>query len=373
MQDGFLFLFSQQFFSLTLNSLFKMSNYAAMVLAKGQALVTAKYQGPEQRRQIPTVMGLALKNQSISIPNAQELRTSPLRPVEINYFTNIAPGTGTAKAYNHTGSIGDAANIQLTYVTHVESFSIPQKIAYNSMATYQQIFANLYEMHWKNLRTRHDNSALAFLYANRVQLSAGVINPQLAAANPGTWNDINKALEISQADKPLFIQRVKSAMAARFMGGELDIVADLQLAALFDYASQQGAGNMANTMYQFDGTTISATQTLIDPNYTQGTVLAMQRGMFAGLNWNEGLNKTGLNEDKGGPVGTLGTTLDPLGSGAIADISMYTQRADTSANTYGGSTQDIVDQYELSLTIGYALPPLATSNDSVVLEASLVA
>lgn len=347
-----------------------MANYADAVLAKGQAVVTKKNQAPEQRRKTPTVFELAIKNQEYSIPNAQELRVSPLRPVEITYFTNVAPGTATAKAYNHTGTYGDSGKVELVYVSHVERFGIPRKLAYNSLLQYETIFNNLYETHWKNLRTRHDDSALAFLIANRVQLAAATINPQIASAgfngSIGQWNDINKAVEVNNAYSKQFIQYVKQLMASRYLGGELDVIADLQLMAQFDFASQQGAGNAANTAFQFAGCNIAATQDQIDSTYALGSVLAMPKGMLSGLVWNEGLNKKGVNEDKGGPIGTLGTINDPLGSGAIADISMYTQRADTSANTTGGSTQDIVDQWELTLTVGYALPPLSTANDSVV-------
>jgi hypothetical protein len=82
--------------------------------------------------------------------------------------------------------------------------------------------------------------------------------------------------------------------------------------------------------------------------------------------WNDQLNKSGSVNSGETEVGTMGTTSDPFGSGAVGDISMYTQRADTSANTTGGSTQDVIDQWELSLTIAYALPPLSVTGDSVV-------
>ncbi|MBK7885479.1 MAG: hypothetical protein IPJ81_18065 [Chitinophagaceae bacterium] len=62
-----------------------MANYASSGVAKGQAVVTSRNNAPEQRRKIPTVMELALKNQEYSIPNANELRKSELRPVEIYY------------------------------------------------------------------------------------------------------------------------------------------------------------------------------------------------------------------------------------------------------------------------------------------------
>lgn len=342
-----------------------MANYAASVLAKGQAVVTAKNQGPEQRRKVPTVMELALKNQQYSIPNANELRVSELRPVEVYYLKNKAAGGTTAKAYNHTGSFGDSGTVTLTYVTHIETIELPRKIAQNNIIGYEQMFNNLYEMAWKNLRTRHDTSALAFLIANRCQLAAATINPAIASANPGVWSDATLALEIDATNKTLFIQKLKSFMLARLFSGEYDVIADLQIADAIEFAMQQGAGNSANTSFQFAGTNIARTQDQISAGYANGSVLAMPQGALAGLQWNDPLNRKGVNSGEN-EVGILTTANDPIGSGAVADISMYTKRADTSANGSGGSTQDIVDEWEVAVTVAYALPPLSTANDSVV-------
>jgi len=348
-----------------------MSDYAASVLAKGQTVVTAKYQTPEQRRKMPTVMELAIKNQKISIPNAQDLRLSPLRTVDVNFLTNIAAGNATAKVAAHTGTYGDSAKINVVYVTHVETLSLPRKLAYNNINSYQDLFNNLFEMKWKNLRTRQDSSALAFLLANRCQLDQAVIYPQVAssgfaaAGGVGTWDNINFAGLIDQVGKARFLQYAKSFMASRYYTGPYDVIADLQMAAQFEYQMQQGAGNFANTAFQFGDAGIATTQDQVSSFYPQGSALVMPQGTLAGLVWNEGLNRAGVNAGQNS-VGNLGTVADPLGSGAIADISMYTARADTSANGTGGSTQDIVDQWELALTIGYVTPPLSVTTDSVI-------
>jgi hypothetical protein len=343
-----------------------MANYATSVLAKGQAVVTKRNQAPEQRRKMPTVMELALKNQEVSIPNAPDLRKSDLRPVEIYYFKDVAPGATTTKAHNHTGSFGDTNKVELTYVTHVEKIQLPRKIAQNNIMTYESMFNNLYEMKWKNLRKRHDDSALAFLLANRLQLAAGVVNPQIASANPGTWNDVNYALEVDAVKSSRFAQKIKSFMAARlYAGSEYDVVADLQMADEFEFQKNQGQGNNQNTSFQFSGLNISTTQDQISSNYNNGSVLIMPRFMFSGMFWNDPLNVKGVNSGEN-EVGMLGTVADPLGSGAVADISMYTQRADTSANLTGGSTQDVVDEWEIALTIAYAAPPLSTAGESVI-------
>jgi hypothetical protein len=340
-----------------------MADYAASVLAKGQAIVTDQYQAPEQRRQTPTLLSLALQNQEISIPNAQELRVSPLRTVDVNFLADVTAGSAVAKTIAHTGNHGVSAAINVTYVQHVETFSLPRKLATNNIIKYQQMYNNLLLMAWKNLRTRHDNSALAYLVANRCQLTNAVMTPLIASAAPGTWSDANKALEIDQVNKALFMEYAKSLMQARFYTGEYDVVADLQLSRLFNYQSRQGSGNFADLGYQFEGQSFVTTQQSISSAYTQGAALIMPKNSFAGLNWNEDLNKRG--EDAGiGPIGLLTTAIDPLGSGAEADVSMYSARNDSSA--VGGSTQDIIDQWEFTLTIGYVVPPLTLSNDSVV-------
>jgi hypothetical protein len=340
-----------------------MADYAASVLAKGQAIVTDQFQGPEQRRQVPTLLGLALQNQEISIPNAQDLRVSPLRTVDVNFLADVAPGSAVAKSIAHTGNHGVSAAINVTYVQHVESFSLPRKLAVNNIFKYQQMFNNLLTMAWKNIRTRHDNSALAFLIANRCQLNNAVMTPLIASAAPGNWSDATKALEVDQVNKSLFMEYAKSLMAARFYTGEYDMIADLQIARMFNYQSRQGSGNFADLGYQFEGQPFITTQQVISSSYSQGAALIMPKGTFAGLNWNEDLNKRG--EDAGiGPIGLLTTAIDPLGSGAEADVSMYSARYDSSG--VGGSTQDIIDQWELTLTIGYVVPPLSLSLDSVI-------
>lgn len=345
-----------------------MANYAASVLAKGQAKLTAKFQAPELRAQMPTVMGLALQNQSISIPNAQELRVSPLRPVDVNFLTNIAPGTATAKAALHTGTIGNSAVINVTYVQVVETFSLPAKLSDGNIYAHQELFNNQYEQACRNLRTRQDNAALAYLYAHRNQLSAAVINARTASYGAANWDATNFALPIDNTNQKLFMQYAKSFMGANYYTGPYDMVADMQTGRYFEFEKNQGSSNANNYSFQFGDTDVYQTQQVIDPAYSLGATLMMPRGTFAGLNWNEALNRRGFGTLVPSTLGMVGTIADPLGSGAEFDLSYYAGRADTSANATGGSTQDFVDQWEITSTIGYVTPPLSLTGDSAIFE-----
>jgi hypothetical protein len=347
-----------------------MANYAASVLAKGQAKLTAKYQAAEIRRQMPTVLQMALQNQDLSIPNAAELRKSPLRPVDVNFFTKIAQGSATAKSALHTGSIGNSAVINLNYVQVVETFSLPAKLSDNSIYEKQELFNNQYEQAIMNIRTRLDIAALAFLYANRCQLSATVINGRTQSFGNTNWDGVNYALPVDNSKQKLFIQQAKLFMAANFYTGPYDMVPDLQTVGNFEYEKNQGTSNANNYAFQFGDVSLYPTQQVIDPNYPLGATLMMPKGTFAGLNWNEALNRRGYGSLVPSTLGMVGTMTDPLGSGLEMDISWYTQRADTSSNTTGGSTQDFVDQWEITGTVGFATPPLSLAGDSAVFEIS---
>lgn len=348
-----------------------MSDYALSVLVNGQALVTERNNKAEQRRPAPTILRKALAEQDYSNPGAQELRTSPLRPVDVAYFKDVAAGAATGKTYNHTGTYGDSGKVNVTYVTTVETIGLPIKMGANNFLSHSKIFANLYEQKWKNLENRQDIAALAALIAGKNQLTAATMDGRLASAGI-TWDDTTKSIQIAASDNSFFIAKGKSAMVAmllNYMGDEYDVICDPQMMMQFDKFMNQGSGNETNTSYQFMGCNFIQTQRVIDSAFPKGATLWMPKNSIYGLNWNEAANKVGLDGDmRGASIGDIGTAKSPLGSGAVADVSFYTQRADTSADTTGGSPQDFVLQMELSLTVGYVLPPLSTSNDSVVIE-----
>ncbi len=349
----------------------------ASILNTAQSKISAKFQKPEVRRFEPSITELALTYQDFAIPNPAILRTSPLRPVTTNWFKKIANGTATSKAYNHTGDFGDTGVTTIQYIQIVETIGIPYKVGANNVFDQQEQFNNALEQKIKANKERQDAAALAFLLSNKCQLSQSTMSSQIAAAGfpAAAWNDTTFSLEIGQTNKALFMQKVKDFMKSRLFSGELDIVADIQSMSNFLNFMNQGGGNFQKTDYQFGDATYTPTERYMDANYTAGSVFAMPKGIFAGLNWNEQLNRDGgiPNQTLNNEVGILTTMKDPFGGKMTFDISMYTQRADTTANTYYGNPQDILLQCEITSTIGYVTAPLTVSGDSPINEISLLA
>lgn len=347
-----------------------MATYQASALAKAQAKVTQKWGASEKRAITPSLVSLALKNRDIAIPAAEQLRVHENRVVDINYFTKIAAGSGTAKAIAHTGAKGDSAKVNLTYVTHVETFSVNAKLANNNLFDYEEILQNQVEQAWQNLFSRHNASAVAFLEANRLQLGAAALADAVAASGVGAWNDTNKAIEIGVSNEATRLQLAEQFLQARYFNGMYDCVADLQTWGRLNFLINQGAGNNQNLSYQFGNSSIVQSQAALTSNYAAGAFYLMPKGGFAGVVWNDKLNKDNTKYDA--TTGLFTTMADPFGLGAVADVSIYSGRVDSSADTVGGSTQDVKDEYEMTLTIAYAAAPLSISNDSVITQFAIV-
>lgn len=336
-----------------------MSNYAASALLTAQTTLKKKYNEAELRRKLRPAVALALNNSEYTMPNANEQRKAEQRPVETHFKLKKAAGSSTTKAARHTGSKGDSSKITLSWNRWAETFSFSRKLMQNKLFSTQEVFNHEVEQAILNLQDRAETAAIAYLFANRCQLLAAAVNTN----GTGTWDDTNKALEIAAENENYFVQMAKTFMFGRHYRGQLDMITDLILSPKLERVQNQGAGNHTNTAFQFGGASITPTTDTISAAYSKGQALVMPQGLFAGMNWNDALNRQGFGRDSD-YVGMLTTMQDPFGLNATYDVSVYTDRADTSG--IDGNVQDILDEYEISLCIGWAIPPLSLANDSVI-------
>ncbi len=334
-----------------------MANYVPSALATAQAMIGRKYNEAELRRKVRPAVALAVRNQDYATPNHVQLKTADNRPVDVMYLTRIAAGAATAKVAKHTGNKGDSNKVTLSWSRFVETFRISRKQADNNVVGWQQMLNNQIEQAVLNILDRMETAAMAYLVANRLQIAA----PGTFGA--GTWDATNFTLDVSAGNKARFVQFAKSFLQGRYHRGDYDMIADLTEYRELEYQAAQGASNSVNTSALFTGVNIVPTTDTILAAKTGGSAIIMPAGQFAGLVWNEKLNRRGLDAGENN-VGVFGTMADPFGSGVNLDISVYQDRADESAS--GGNVQDVKDEWEITATIGWALPPIATANDSIV-------
>lgn len=337
-----------------------MANYTASALLAAQAKFIPSFESPEVRRKQDPALMLALKNTEVTIPGHMELRKKDDRAVKAYIKTRRAVDTATAKAHNHTGTKADSKEVTISWVKFIENFTIYLKQGQSNIFPYAEQLAHEMAESARNIHSRAGTAALAYLQSNRNQVAS------ISTGGSGTWDATNFALGVAANDKDKFLQNSASFMRVQNFRGQYDAILDAQLYRKTQFILNQGAGNNQNLSWQAqDYATIAETTETIDSNFSDGTALIMPAASFAGLPWNDPVNRAGKG-DYDTYNGGYGTVADPLGSGLLFDFHAYTSRADGSSQ--GGGVQDEVLEAEMSLVIGWVLPPSSVASESVVFE-----
>lgn len=334
-----------------------MANFDVSNLLTAQTMVSDKYKQPEMRMKPAPAFSLLSANSNILIVGAETLKTRDDRAIEAHLLSRTKRSSGSARAYDHTGTIDDSQKITLTWTTKSDKFAISLKLLDKSVFDFNTVLSNKFEQACMNVLEDKETEAIAYLVAQRATQQ-----PTLKGA---TFNSTNDAVEVAGADDKKFFQKLRSVARQNYFGGQLDVIADSLMAVNAEFLAAQGVGNATNYGYQFQGLNIAESIELDDANYTEGIVLAMPSGTVGALNWIPKQNRNGWG-DYNSNVGGYGTFNF---MGYQFAVHGYAARANTSASN--GDAQDVTMEFEVSLDSSLNAAPLDYTTgrtDSVILE-----
>lgn len=334
-----------------------MANFDTSNLLTAQTMVADKYKGAEMRMKPAPAFSLLTGNANILIVGAETLKTRDDRAIEAHLLARTKRAAGSARAHNHTGTIDDTAKITLTWTTKSDKFTISLKLLDKSVFDFNTVLANKLEQACMNILEDKETEAITYLRAQRATQQ-----PTLKGV---TFNATNDVIEVDATEESKFFARVRSAMRQNMFSGQLDIIADANIAVSAEFLAAQGAGNATNYGYQFMGLNIAESIELDDSNYAVGAAMVMPAGSVGALNWIPKQNRQGWG-DYNSYVGGYGTFSF---MGYQFALHGYAGRADTSASN--GDAQDVTMEFEVSLDSSFNKSPLSyTTNrtDSVIIE-----
>jgi hypothetical protein len=338
-----------------------MANFATGNLLTAQTILNARYAQPEMRMKPSPALDMLLGNTNFLTVDAKTLRTRDDRPIEAHLFSRTKRTSGAARAATHTGTIDDSQKVTLTWATKSDKTSISLKLLDKSVFEFNEVLANKLEQCMMNIVEDHETAAIAYLLAQRTQVSE--------VLKGATFNTANYVAEIAEIDKNKFLQVLKSIMRQNKYKGQLDVIADSIMQVELEFMQNQGSANSTNTGFQFNGVRYAESIELADTNYTNGMVVAMPAQSVCALDWIPKQNRTGWG-DYNSYVGGFGTIRDPWGMGLTFAVHGYSSRSDTSATN--GDAQDVLMEFEVSLDLSLNKAPLSTSNESVIYEIARV-
>lgn len=322
---------------------------------------------PEFKFKPSPVLMKYLKNTDFLIPASEKERAlgtkqSDQDTVEINLINKQSISTGSARAYNHSGSINDGTTKTVSFTTTTADFTY-------SMKGSDRTIWELAEQVSKQLRSAaialHDqieSTLLARLNANKSQVVTSL------TPRSGEWDATNYIFGVLNGDYDLWMQKVRGFLREQYYrGGMFDVIIDETLWQKGEFVVQQGAGNATNLAWQNAGLNPgdSPTQELtLDSGYV-GMGYAFQEGTIGILPWIPKLNRQGFGNP--GSEGGLYTTIqDPLGSGLTFAVHERYEAADN--QSAAGETQDVNVHVELSIDLGAVEAPMSTANASPIFK-----
>jgi hypothetical protein len=320
-----------------------MANFDVSNLLTAQKILSDKYASAEQRMKPAPVFSMLTANDDF-IVGVESLKTRDDRATELHYITRTKRSSGSARAYNHTGTIDDTAKVTPTWTTKSDKFAISLKLLNANLFDFNRVLANKFEQSCMNVLEDRETEAIAFLAAGQAT--------QQPSIKGGTFNAGTNAIEVDAVSATSFFQRIKSIMRQNYFGGQIDVVVDPLLQIMFEQQAAQGAGNATNLAYNFPGLRIVESVELNDADYANGSAFAFPVGQVSALCWIPKENRQGWG-DYNSYVGGYGTFSF---MGHQFAVHGYALRADTSASN--GDVQDVQMEFEVSLDCSFNKAPL---------------
>lgn len=338
-----------------------MANYAASVLAEAQLKFSERMSAPEMRLKNAGVIGAFMKSSDIALPNLGDLRTKEERP-EHAYFKNRSKRAAiTSRTHNHTGTVSDSTQVILGWDTYGDKFQTSLKRSDNNVFADAEILSHEIENALNNIYEAMDADALAYLGTNKTAVNA--------ATKGGVFDATADIFEIANGDINKFIQIVKSMLKQNFYSPiGADLILDSNLYMQAEFLAAQNAGNATNWGYQFSGVNLMESVLLDDVSYADGAGFAVAPGTIAMVDWIPSQNRAGEG-DMDSYVGGFGTFVDPR-TGLTLALHSYKDRADTSAA--GGDTQDVVQEWEMTVDISYNKAPLTAAGETTIFGVGMI-
>ena len=350
-----------------------MANHTNSNLAVGQAKLTQAFQDGELRYREPAIWKSLVKNQPLSTPGYEALRTREDRAYQVDYFNRTSRALGTARAGTHAGTQGDTSLVNPSFATSTDKFFTSLKQADRSTRSLQEELNNELQNSAMNMVEGLNQDSSDFLFTNRSAINGVAVE--------GAFNGTNDAYEISDAaggDRSVQITRMVMDLL-KYQGKSFDFYCDSISFNKFEYLRNQGSSNDKNTEFQFTNGSLTFyhmgemdtdVAAIGSSDYTRGFWLVVPKGMAVALDWIPKQNREGVSASTIGGVAEYGSIINPI-DGLPYATHKYWEKADTTATN--GMTQDVKEEFELSIDVAFEKAPLTNATESVIQAFAIIA
>jgi hypothetical protein len=345
-----------------------MASYADSVWNAAQYKVSEMMQAPEFKAKPSSALSVFLKNTQFLVPASERERLWNQKPsdstsVTLKTINKQTISTGSARAYDHSGSINDSSTTTASYTTYSAAFKYSIKQADRNVFSLAEQVAAQIRSGAIAINAAIETALVSSLDTNKSQ---SVIS---ATPQSGTWDATNHIFGVENTNSDFYFQHIQAFMEEQYYTGQFDLINNIAASIQMGRIAQQGQGNATNLGWQIPGLSgVTSTGITNESGYEHMSYIVPE-GTIGILPWIPTLNRQGFGDtfQNGGSYTTIA---DPLGSGLTYAVHQYASGADN--QSAAGERQDVDVEVEMSVDLAPIYAPMSTSNASPVFKTGLL-
>jgi len=326
-----------------------MANYADTVLLNAVAVLTDPANAKEFRQEEYGALNAHLDYADIMVPNTAAIKQSETQTDQINYFKRSEGTVRTARRIAITGGYGDTGKLEPSWTTHAREFSISEEQAQGNIESAARIYAHQLKNTMIDIYESIEDDCVSNLDSNRNTVAGN-------RSGLSTWHGVpSYTAEITNANKGNYLNYIKTDLRNDKYNGILQDVHTGNMNALYAEQMAQSVGNDTNTAFQFPGFERYTSNSITNGSGYFGTSYIVEVGSISAIPWIPAKNRRGVPDH-----GEYDWFSMPDPFGKLGSLAIFRKRTAADTSLSGGTVQDAVTVYEISVDITLNVVPLTT-------------
>jgi len=326
-----------------------MSNYADTVLQNAIAVMTDPANEKEFRQEEYGALNAHLAHAEMMSPDIASIKQSAAQSSYMDYFKRSSGTVGSARTHSLTGKYGDTGSLALSWTTYTREFTI--SVEQGDLNRYRdaQIYAKQLKNTLIDLYEAIEDDAVSNLDTNRNTVAGN-------RSGLSTWHGVpSYTAHITNGNKANYYNYIMTDLRNDKYNGTLQEIHTGNMNAFIAEYISQGAGNDTNTAFQFPGFEFHTSNSITNGSDFFGTSYVVEQGGIAAIPWIPLKNRrtvTGHGEYEWFSIP------DPFGK--LGTLAVFVKRTAADTSGSGGTVQDAVSIYEISVDVAFVCTPLST-------------
>jgi hypothetical protein len=325
-----------------------MAEYASTVLQNAIAVMTDPANEKEFRQEEYGALEAHLAHADMMSPDIAKVKQSSAQSDYMDYFKRDSQTVGAARTHSVTGAYGDTGSLALSFTTYSREFSISVNQADLNRYRDAQIYARQLKNTMIDLYEAIEDDAVSNLDTNRNTVAGN-------RSGLSTWHGVpSYTAHITNGNKANYYNYIKTDLRNDKYTGVLQEVHTGNMNAFINEYWAQGAGNDTNTAFQFPGFEFHTSNSITNGSDFFGTSYVVESGGIAAIPWIPLINRRGKVQGEY----EWFSVPDPFGK--LGNLAVFAKKTAADTSGSGGTTQDAVTIFEISVDVAMVCTPLST-------------